>query len=249
MFMITALAPIRIDSFWCNFASGTVEEVEIWVRQGTFVGFQNSSAGWTMLDSVTNLVSAGAGSFTKVPIFVDFEIQTGCQYSFYVTRASLNNTNPYMQYTNGPFGSTAGALYTSNAHMQVSYAYGKDYPFGATFNPRIWNGRIHYTCVPASLPSATYTNIPTASCSGDTVEYSFIPGSGMAPGVVTMLIHVSRSRSTLRLQMPVRIPRYVLQRISSMGMRLRGFGRSWEEVAPSSILRYTTRRSADLPPA
>ena len=182
MFHIVATNPIRIDSFWCNFYSGTVEEVEIWYREGGFVGFQNAATGWTKIDSVTNLTSAGPGSYTHVPIFVDIDIQPGCTISFYVTRAWLANSAPYMNYTNGPFGSTAGQTYTSNADMALSYAYGKDYPFGATFNPRIWNGRIHYSCIPASVPSATYTSIPTASCSGDTLCYSFIPGSGMAPG-------------------------------------------------------------------
>jgi hypothetical protein len=45
MFHIVATNPIRIDSFWCNFYSGTVEEVEIWYREGGFFGFQNAATG------------------------------------------------------------------------------------------------------------------------------------------------------------------------------------------------------------
>lgn len=178
MFMITALNAIRIDSFWCNFSPGTIPEVEIWYREGSFVGFQNSPVGWTKVDSVTNLPSQGINNFTKVPIFVDVEIQAGCSVSFYVTGISA----PIMRYTNGPAGSTAGQNYSTGTDLILSYAYGKQYPFAATFNPRIWNGRIHYSCIPPSIPSATYTNIPTASCSGDTLCYSFIPGSTLAPG-------------------------------------------------------------------
>lgn len=185
MFMITALNSIRIDSFWCNFDAGTIQEVEIWYRQGGFVGFQNAAAGWTLIDSVTNLTSAGTNQFTKVPIFVDVDIQQGCSASFYVTRAWLANVGPYMRYTNGPAGSTAGGNYSTGTDLILSYSYGKDYPFGATFNPRIWNGRIHYTCIPNSVPNATYTSIPSASCSGDSVCYSFIPGPGMTAGTWT----------------------------------------------------------------
>ena len=149
MFNITALQNVYIDSVWCNFGTGTISEIEIWTRPGTFVGFANSSAGWTKVDSVTNVTSAGFNNFTHVAIWINQFIPAGQTYAFYVTRAQLANAAPWMRYTNGPGGSTAGQLYNQNTEIQVSYAYGKDYPFGTVnFNPRIWNGRIFYHCCP-----------------------------------------------------------------------------------------------------
>jgi gliding motility-associated-like protein len=174
MFDITALTDVTIDSFWCNFDAGTVQEVEIWYRTNTVVGNQASSAGWIKIDSVLNLPSAGLNNYTHVPIHVNIFIPAGSTYGFYVTRAYLPNVGPYMRYTNGPGGSSAGQLYNQNANIQVSYAYGKDYPFGATFNPRIWNGRIFYSCCP-DPPSPQLSAAPTQICANDTFTYSAQP--------------------------------------------------------------------------
>jgi len=174
MFNITAINEVYIDSFWCNFGTGTISEIEIWYKVGTIVGSQTNAAAWTKIDSVTNITSAGFNNFTHVPIWCNINIPQGSTYGWYVTRAQLLNAAPWMRYTNGPFGSTAGGLYNSNADIQVSYAYGKDYPFGATFNPRIWNGRIFYHCCPAP-PTPQLTAAPNQICASDTFTYAVLP--------------------------------------------------------------------------
>ena len=177
MFNITALQNVYIDSVWCNFGTGTISEIEIWTRPGTFVGNANSAAGWTMIDSVTSVTSAGFNQFTHVAIWINQFIPAGNTVAFYVTRAQLTNAAPWMRYTNGPGGSTDGQLYNQNTDIQVSYAYGKDYPFGTTnFNPRIWNGRIFYHCCPPP-PTPQLTAAPNQVCPGDTFTYSVQPYS------------------------------------------------------------------------
>lgn len=179
MFNVTAINDIYIDSVWCNFDPGTIQEVEIWWRSGTVVGNANSANGWTMIDSVLNLTSAGTNNFTKVPIHINLFVPQGTTVGLYVTRAFVGSAGPYMRYTNGPGGSTAGQNYTSNTDLTISYAYGKDYPFGTTFNPRIWNGRLFYHCCPqAPQPEGPITG-PDTVCQGDTVTYR-IPWDSLA---------------------------------------------------------------------
>lgn len=182
MFNVTAINDIFIDSVWCNFESGTVQEVEIWWRPGTFLGNANSATGWTMIDSVINLPSQGVNNYTHVPIFINLPVSAGNTVALYVTRAYLPNAGPYMRYTNGGGGTTAGQVYTTNADLSISYAYGKDYPFGTTnFNPRIWNGRLFYHCCPTPSKAQGPFNGPTSVCAGDTVVF-WIPKDSNAQG-------------------------------------------------------------------
>lgn len=174
MFNVTAINDIFIDSVWCNFDPGTIQEVEIWWRSGTVVGNANSANGWTMIDSVLNLTSAGTNNFTKVPIHINLFVPAGTTVGLYVTRAFVGGAGPYMRYTNGPGGSTAGQNYTSNTDLTISYAYGKDYPFATSFNPRIWNGRLFYHCCPPP-PNIQMSAAPTQLCNSDTFTYSVVP--------------------------------------------------------------------------
>lgn len=175
MFNVTALKDLTIDSVWCNFDPGTIQEIEIWWRTGTVVGNANSAVGWTLIDSVLNYPSAGVNQFTKVPININLPVSAGTTVGLYVTRAALVNAAPYMRYTNGPGGATAGQLYVQNPDIQISYAYGKDYPWGVTnFNPRIWNGRLFYHCCDG--PAAPVVQAaPTQLCASDTFTYSILP--------------------------------------------------------------------------
>lgn len=181
MFNVTAINDIFIDSVWCNFETGTIQEVEIWWRTGTVVGNANSAAGWTMIDSVINLPSQGVNNYTHVPIFINLPVAAGNTVGLYVTRAYLPNAGPYMRYTNGGGGTTAGQVYTTNADLSISYAYGKDYPFGTSFNPRIWNGRLFYHCCPTPMKAQGPFNGPLSVCAGDTVVY-WIPKDSIAQG-------------------------------------------------------------------
>ncbi|MCO4805362.1 MAG: PKD domain-containing protein [Flavobacteriales bacterium] len=172
MFNVTAINNIFLDSVWCNFDAGTIQEVEIWWRSGTVVGNANAATGWTMIDSVVNLTSAGVNNFTHVPIWMNLYVPAGQTVGLYVTRAFVGSAGPYMRYTNGT--GTAGNAYVTNADLSLSVAYGKDYPFGTSFNPRIWNGRLFYHCCPPP-PAIQMAAAPTQLCSSDTFTYSVIP--------------------------------------------------------------------------
>jgi PKD repeat protein len=80
-----------------------------------------------------------------------YPLTTGI-HAFYVTRVTGS-----VAYTNG---TVAGALMNANADLEVFEGVGKSHPFGSTFNPRNFNGRIIY-------------QLPGGACTGDRIPVSF----------------------------------------------------------------------------
>ncbi len=142
MFTLTAKRALVIDSFDNNYAAGTLTQILIYYKPGTATGFQTTPGAWTLLGAVNNVTSAGINSATTIPINVNLtmlEYQTG---AFYIT--TNGGTNPICRYTNG--SGVCDSL-GGNGDLVVHEGYGKDYPFGATFNPREFNGRVYYHCI------------------------------------------------------------------------------------------------------
>jgi len=133
MFDIVALKGIEIQGFDVNI--DTTATIEVYYRAGTWVGVDTSSAGWTLAGSAST-TSAGADMPSSVPLTLAVQIPAGQTYAFYVTTTAGN-----MNYTNG---TTVGSVAASNTDLQVLEGAGKQYPFSSTFQPRVWNGTIHY---------------------------------------------------------------------------------------------------------
>ncbi len=145
MFDVVALHPITITGLAINLFSGRLHTFEIYGRSGTWVGHQDSSAGWTLLGS-TSVNSAGNDVPTTIPISLHVSLAAGDRYAFYAT-----STNWYVVYTNG---SAVGNVFASDTNLQILEGAGKGYPFGDTFTPRVVNATITY-----SLPSSS-TAVP-----------------------------------------------------------------------------------------
>jgi len=171
MFDITAITCITIKCFESNFATGTTG-VEIWYRPGTHVGFANSSAGWTLIGTAAAVTGAGSNLVTAIPITVNVTINAGATAGFYITRT--NASGPVIQYTNG---TAVGAIISSDANIQVKDGTGKDYPFGASFTPRRFNGTVFY-----DVGTSTVTVGPVSGnspvCSGSVQTFSLAPIAG-----------------------------------------------------------------------
>jgi hypothetical protein len=137
MFDITATADLEITAIDINVSSaGTLAEVDVWYRVGTSVGFEGSSAGWTMLGSYS-----GTSAGQDLPTFIDMSgngmtFVGGQSYGMYVDLTSYSTQS--IRYTNG--------LNTySNADLSLTTNAGKGSGFsGSTFSPREWNGTIYY---------------------------------------------------------------------------------------------------------
>lgn len=137
MFDIVATNAVTITSFDVSPMGSTT--IEVYYRVGTWVGFSNSSAGWTL---VTSVPITFTGGLVNVPLTTTVDIPAGQTYSFYVTSS---NTAVSLNYTNG---TGVGSVFSSDANISFLQGGGMEYPFtagsGSVFQPRVWNGTIHY---------------------------------------------------------------------------------------------------------
>ena len=145
MFDVVALADVSIQNFDCNLDAGpwTVEVYAV-TGGGSFVGNETNAAAWSLLATAT-VTGAGPGLPTDLGLTLGQSINAGDTQGFYVTCSNGAGIN----YTNG---TSQGAVYASDANIQVLEGVGKAYPFGSTFTPRVWNGTIHYTTGPGVEP-------------------------------------------------------------------------------------------------
>ncbi len=105
---------------------------EIYTRPDTVVGHDTSATGWTLVASPT---TAASGQTPLVGAFF-IPITASATTGFYIT-----STNSGVSYTNG---TSVGNVAASDTFLSVLEGYGKSYPFGSTFSPRIWNGTFSY---------------------------------------------------------------------------------------------------------
>jgi hypothetical protein len=136
MFDITALNTIEITSFDGNLDVSQVADIEIYYRKGSYSGYENDEAAWTLLGSATAVIGQGIGIPTPFPIPLAVTIPAGKTYSFYITSkvGGINATA----------GTVAGAIFDSDDNIQVAEGNKINYPFGSFEEPSQWNGIIHY---------------------------------------------------------------------------------------------------------
>lgn len=137
MFDIIATNTITIQSLDVNLDNNTFPKMEVWYKQGSYVGFGTNPAPWTLLGAHDVTYNAGDGNPTPLPIG-GLTIKAGETYGIYVTSA---NTSISINYSNIP-----PALTTySDANIVIEGGISGDYPFNCTISNRMFNGTIHYT--------------------------------------------------------------------------------------------------------
>ncbi len=155
MFDITAYKDLTIDSFNINCQQNSI--VEVWYRQGSYVGHSTDPAGWIKLGEYF-VNWAGDDMPTRLPVG-GLSIPQGETYGIYITMitGSLNYTN----------GDGTNEMF-ENAHMKFEGGVGGAY-FNLNFTPRIWNGDIYYShnqgsgCISNRIPVTAYVkNFPSA---------------------------------------------------------------------------------------
>lgn len=137
MFNLNAINDVTILCFDMNLYAGTTANYEIYYKTGSFAGFENNAAAWTLVGSTTALSSLGLDVPTPIPIMVNINIPAGQTYGFYVT----NTTGGGTSYTDGPAINT---LLASDANLTMTGGVGKSYPFGLSFNYRNVNAHVYY---------------------------------------------------------------------------------------------------------
>ena len=168
MFDIMAINDLTVDSFDISFDSGVTDDVEIYFKTGTWVGFDADPAAWTLLTTVTGVTSAGDNVPTPLSLNLGVDVLAGETVAFYVTLTTTTAIN----YTNG---TVVGALFASDANMEFYEGAGNPYPFAGTFAPRIFNGNIVYST--GTGPSATL-DFDCSMLGENLVEIAVVDDSG-----------------------------------------------------------------------
>ncbi len=148
MFDIVATNAVTILSFDASPMGNTT--IEIYYKPGTWNGFANTPSAWTLIGSG---YTPYTGGFSAVPVDVNITIPAGQTYAFYITS---NTSSVSLNYSNG---TSVGNVYSADANITFLEGGGMEYPFtantGAVYQPRVWNGNIHYAV--ANQPGSTLT--------------------------------------------------------------------------------------------
>jgi hypothetical protein len=189
MFDIVATNSVTILSFDA-FPMGNTT-IEIYYKVGTWNGFANTPAAWTFVGSAP---VAFTGGFAPVPVNVNVTIPAGQTYGFYVTSNTMAIS---LNYSNG---TSVGNVYSSDGNISFLEGGGMEYPFtqgsGAVYQPRVWNGNIHYAL--AGAPNSYLWNTSEVNPSinvapTSTMQYTveaFIAGCPTAYDTIGIIVSI-----------------------------------------------------------
>ncbi|MBI1221650.1 MAG: PKD domain-containing protein [Bacteroidetes bacterium] len=182
MFDVAATRTVVLDSFEVSIDAGTYT-VEVYYKQGTYVGFETNASAWTLLGStsVTSTTSSG-GSGTYVNVGNKLTLADGSTYAFYIQVPNVSTG--IVNYTNG-----SGQW--GNSELQITTGVGKGSNFGSTFSPRSFNGTLFYNYYPLCESNRTSVDItvnslPTGSSitQGTPFKGTFKSGTASDPHIV-----------------------------------------------------------------
>ncbi len=163
MFDIVALQSVNITQLAMDYDGGTYN-IEIYYKPGTHVGFQTNPGAWTQLGSINNWNATGLGTNTLIPITFSELLCPGEVGAFYVTSSPAGVFG--CNYSNG---TGVGNVAAADANIQILQGTGKAYPFGTSFQPRVPNVTVYYTCMMSCClpPTMTFTQETCAgACDG-----------------------------------------------------------------------------------
>ncbi|MBL8220501.1 MAG: PEP-CTERM sorting domain-containing protein [Bryobacterales bacterium] len=134
-------AAISVTGFDAYFESaGSPISVEVYTRPGSYVGFDNNAAGWTLHETMN---TTSAGPITLAPpltLTTPISIGAGQTVAIY-----LHSISPVGMRYNGTGGSISSHLERCQFSVFSDRARTGSTPFGGSlFTPRTFAGNIHY---------------------------------------------------------------------------------------------------------
>ncbi len=123
---------------------GTTVNVEVWTRPGSYVGFDGSSAGWTLTQTV---VGTRQGTFVLDPLVLttQLELTAGQVKGVYLQATATGGIRYTGTAANPPqeLWENADLRLFSNVSRVSTVAFG-----GTRFEQRTFAGNVHYEVVP-----------------------------------------------------------------------------------------------------
>lgn len=160
MFDLTASQTVVITGFEGHLSAGNSNNLEIYYKKGTYAGYENDAAAWTLLGSANGITGEGIGLPTPYPIGFNLAIAAGNTYAFYITSKTEG-----INYT---FGTNVGDIFVEDDHIKIAEGIAIAYPFGDAVEPIRWNGIVHYQaigCASERAPVHAIIHIPLITTS------------------------------------------------------------------------------------
>lgn len=134
MLDLKASQGLNIDSLAVNIGAtfGTPANIEVYSKDGTYVGYENSASAWTLVGKYT-VSSRGTGAPTNIP--AKLRVEAGKTTGLYVQ--TTNAPNFYLQYGNG------SNVY-NDGNLQIITGAGIALNWGGMFSGRNGNIRFYY---------------------------------------------------------------------------------------------------------
>lgn len=140
MFNVIATQQVRLDFFNCFFSGPGAGTIIIFAKNGSFIGYETSDAGWSVVDSVVMNIPAN-GKY-RIPIYLNHEMNFFDTTAFYITFRAGNTAG--VDYTNGNGVVNIDSIYNFNTSLRVTEGYGTGSLFDAGNSPRVFTGNIEY---------------------------------------------------------------------------------------------------------
>lgn len=134
-------AAISVTGFDAYFGSeGSPVSVEVYTRPGSYVGFDDNAAGWTLHETM-NTTSAGNNTLAPLGLTTSISIGAGQTLAIY-----LHSISPVgMRYNGTPSALPQTTWSDANLSVFSDRARTGNTPFGGSlFTPRTFAGNIHY---------------------------------------------------------------------------------------------------------
>ena len=133
MFDINAHHNIRVDSFDANIQGSGTDNVDVYYRNGTFVGNETNSSAWTLAGTTTVTIN-GAGSPSHIALSAGISVPAGNILGIYIRL----HTNPNLRVTSGNNN-------ISNYDLTLSEGKAITGSFTSAVASKSYNGQVYYT--------------------------------------------------------------------------------------------------------
>jgi len=112
-------------------------DLEVYFKTDTYVGSEGNASAWTLHETVTGLTGAGTDNATNAVLGTPLTLSASTQYAMALVIEGGGH-----EYTEG----TGSNEEYSNGDLLLEMGAAENVPFdGSPFEPRVWNGTLHYT--------------------------------------------------------------------------------------------------------
>ena len=127
--------------YYASSTAGANLTLEVWIKNGTYVGFDQNQAAWTLHETLSG-TSNGTGTLTDLISFNNpVNIGAGETVGIYLIAQAGG-----IRYT----GATGAQPFWSDNNIELFSDLARNAPWGGTaFTPRVYAGRIWYDIIPA----------------------------------------------------------------------------------------------------